>query len=264
MKILIADGYNLLYRSRTGFYKGSNPIVFNFFRSFKALVEKFDADKVYFVLEGAPKKRKELAPEYKAQRVYSDHDDFYRQRKIIISMLEEMFPVFVTRHEDHECDDVIGALATDIHSNDECVILSSDTDFIQVLKQDCDRIKLYNPVRKSFVQAPDYNYVEWKALAGDKSDNIEGFERVGSKTAEKLIRSPELLSEFLSHPGRMEKFEKNLELIKFENVDAQAIQYSRCEYDGDKVKSVFTQMEFSSMINEKYWQNFERVFNSGN
>ena len=78
MKILIADGYNLLYRSRTGWGQGDNPIVFNFLRSFKALVEKFNPDKTYFVLEGRPKKRKDLLPEYKAQRVYSDHDDFYR------------------------------------------------------------------------------------------------------------------------------------------------------------------------------------------
>ena len=54
MKVLLLDGYNLLFRARSGWKQGDNPIVFNFLRSFRMLVGKFNPDRVYFVLEGRP------------------------------------------------------------------------------------------------------------------------------------------------------------------------------------------------------------------
>lgn len=263
MKILIADGYNLLYRARTGWGKGDNPIVFNFIRSFKALVEKFNPDKTYFVLEGRPKKRKALMPEYKAQRVYTDHDDFYRQRKMCIEFVKTYLPVEVLRHEDHECDDVIGYIATSRHMDDECIVISSDTDFIQLLDADDSRVKLYNPIRKKFIEAPGYDYVAWKALTGDKSDNIPGFDRVGPKTAEKLITDVEKLEKFLSIDDRLTRFRKNIELIKFEEIDDGKLEIDCGSYNSEAIKEIFKSMKFDSMLNERYWNNFERVFTNG-
>ena len=260
MKILVADGYNLLYRARTGFYKGENPIVFNFIRSFKALVEKFNPELTYFVIEGSPKARLNILPDYKGQRTYSDHDDFRRQRKMCIDILKKHFPVFVAQHEDHECDDVIGTIVNDIHPCDECVIVSTDTDFIQLIDKIHERVKLYNPVKKEFVEAPDYDYVAWKALTGDKSDNIEGFKRVGPATAQKLVTSKEKLDSFLDTEEKLTKFNTNVQLIKLEDVDVDKIRFSACKYDSKAVREIFESLEFDSLLNEKYWRNFERVF----
>jgi DNA polymerase-1 len=263
LKILIADGYNLLYRARSGYLKGDNPIVFNFIRSFKALVEKFNPDITYFVLEGIPKKRKQLLPEYKAQRVYTDLDDFVRQRGVCISLLRKYLPVKVVLHEDHECDDVIGALAKVKHPNDECIIISSDTDFIQLLSSSSDKIKLYNPIKKVFIEAPEYDYVMWKALTGDKSDNIPGFDRVGPATARKLVTNAEKLEKFLSVEDRLTLFEKNIELIRLENVDCKKLQISKSVYHSNEIKNEFKTMKFTSLLSDKYWNNFERVFSNG-
>ena len=57
MKVVLFDGMNLIHRARSGFMKGEDAIVFSFFRSLKPLVEKFQPDKAYFVLEGRPKHR---------------------------------------------------------------------------------------------------------------------------------------------------------------------------------------------------------------
>lgn len=263
MKILILDGYNLLYRARTGFGKGDNPIVFNFIRSLKAIVEQFSPDQTYFVLEGSPKKRKQMMPEYKAQRKYSDHDDFYRQRKLCIEFVKNHLPIHVAKHEDHECDDVIAHLVNSQHINDECVVVSSDTDFIQLLTENSDRVALYNPVRKSFISATPYNYVHWKALVGDKSDNIEGFKKVGPKTAQKLLSDKDKLNEFLSTDDKLTKFNLNVELISFEDVNNNGIKMSVGNFASSKVKEIFETMQFDSMLNEKYWQKFERVFGNG-
>jgi DNA polymerase-1 len=178
MRVLLIDGYNMLHRSRTGWAKGENPIVFNFFRSFRSVVDKFKPDVTYFVLEGRPVKRLDMMGEYKGQRVYHDKDDFNRQRKEIIQILKDKFPVNVVRHPNYECDDVLAAIATDTHTNDECIVISSDTDFYQLL-QNHNSLKLYNPVKKEFITPPPFDYVTWKALRGDATDNIPGFKGVG-------------------------------------------------------------------------------------
>ena len=85
MKVLFLDAYNLIYRARSGFTKGEYAIIYNFFRHVRPLVEKFNPDKVYFVLEGNPTFRKQLSEgAYKDNRK-SAGDDFHRQKAAIIN-----------------------------------------------------------------------------------------------------------------------------------------------------------------------------------
>tara|TARA_Y100000591_G_C21748473_1_gene653335 strand:- start:1 stop:801 length:801 start_codon:yes stop_codon:yes gene_type:complete len=264
MKVLFVDGYNMLYRARAGWAKGENPIVYTFFRSFRATVEKFDPDIVYFVLEGMPVKRINMLSEYKAQRTYHDKDDFRRQRKLIINMLKEEFPVRVVRHENYECDDVLANLAYVTHKDDECVVVSSDTDFYQML-QVHENLKLYNPVRKKFIETPEVDYVVWKALKGDASDNIEGFQGIGNKRATALASDASLLENFLNKAeGNKEKFELNKELVRFHDMgtDMSEIEYSKVSSNWSAVKSAFNDMEFFSITNDKPWDKFTKTFDS--
>ena len=186
--ILLLDAYNLIYRDRyTGMNKVNNSTVFNFFRGVRPLVEKFNPDITYFVLEGRPKKRLEVSPDYKGQRVYTDKDDFNRQRKDIINIVKEFFPFVVARHNEFECDDIINYLANGMHKNDNVTIISSDTDFIQILNEYPKTVRLYNPISKKYRENTEYDYVAWKAMVGDKSDNIPGVPRIGKKTATKIL-----------------------------------------------------------------------------
>ena len=263
MKVLLVDGYNMLHRARSGWNKGDNPIVYTFFRSFRSVVEKFKPDTVYFVLEGRPVKRLEMMEQYKAQRVYHDKDDFHRQKRLIISMLKENFPVHVVRHPNYECDDLLANLATVKHVNDECIVISSDSDFYQLL-QTHENLKLYNPIRKKFIETPEHDYVTWKALKGDSSDNIPGFKGVGNKTASKLAGSPDLLEEFLSHEERNSKFALNCEMIRFHDMASELgnIEKSECKPYWDDIKNDFSEMEFFSIISEKFWPKFVGTFSA--
>lgn len=263
MKVLLIDGYNMLYRARSGWAKGDNPIVYTFFRSFRAAVNNFSPDRVYFVLEGKPVQRLKLLGEYKAQREYHDKDDFQRQKRLIIKMLKEDFPVHVVRHKDYECDDVLANLAYVTHKNDECVVISSDTDFYQML-QNHRSVKLYNPIRKKFIETPEVDYVLWKALKGDTADNIEGFAGIGNKRATSLMKDAEKLEEFLSAPGRREKFMTNCELIRFHNMTGKMheVESSGTEFNIDKLYEAFSEMSFSSITSEKFWPKFVSTFSS--
>ena len=263
MKVLLVDGYNMLYRSRSGWAKGDNPIVYTFFRSFRAAVNKFKPDRVYFVLEGKPIKRLAMMEEYKAQRVYHDKDDFHRQKRLVIQTLKDLFPVHVVRHPYYECDDVLAELASVTHKEDECIVVSSDTDFYQLL-QTHESLKLYNPIRKKFIESPETHYVSWKALRGDSSDNIDGFRGIGDKRAALLLENKEAFRDFLSKDGHQEKFDRNCEMIRFHDLgkDLDDIERSDVDFRVTDIKTMFDTMKFHSITNEKFWPKFVETFDN--
>jgi DNA polymerase I len=262
MKVLLLDGYNLIYRARySNMNKGEYSTIFNFFRSVRPLIEKFDPDLCYFVLEGRPKKRLEVSSDYKGQRVYHDKDNFNAQRKEIIRIVRNYFPFKIARHEDYECDDVIGYLASDVHEEDDTTIISSDTDFIQSINE---KVSVYSPVKKEFLEKTDYDYVKWKALVGDKSDNIEGFSRVGDKTAQKLLSNKEDFERFLLKENNQKKFDQNVFMIKFHDLtlDKNNIQYTLPNnIVWKELKEVFVNYSFNSIIGkEKTWTKYINTF----
>ena len=269
MKVVLFDGMNLIYRSINRFNKGDHPLTYQFYRSFKPLMEKFKPDLAYFVLEGKPKHRTETYEGYKSNRP-SQPSSFWRQQGEILSIMRNL-PVIQIRHPDYECDDVIANLAKyHTEAGNNVVIVSGDSDFIQVFDtMDRDLIDIYHPIKKVLVEKPDHVYLDWKALRGDVSDNIPGIKGVGDKTATKIINSPELMSETLSDPAKKEIFERNKSLIGFHWFDdlTNDMQNEGVEvlYPMTSLSSVmqsFEDMGFESMTSEKYWPKFEAAFQS--
>lgn len=268
MRTLLVDGHNFLHRSRSGFNAGEFPVVYNFFRGFRALVEKIDPNRIVFVMEGHPKARHALLPEYKANREVEqgskEHQalqEFFRQVKVITGLLETRFPVSVVHHPDHECDDVIANIIRRGSRAVEYVIASNDSDFIQLL--DTENVSIYNPMKKGYVAGPDYDYVTWKALRGDGSDNIPGIPGIGDVGAATLVNDPSALKTFLSNKQHAEIFSRNYELIKFvewSDEEALGMTCSEPTRDWDDVKSSFRSFGFRSMLEEPAWGKFVGTF----
>ena len=265
MKVLLLDGYNLIHRARHSCgcgFKGDNAMVYSFFRSLRPLIEKFAPDKAYFVIEGWPKHRLEVAPDYKANRVRHDRDGFQIQKKKIIDLLKTSFPLTVVQHKDYECDDVLAGLIKHRHSKDECVVVSSDSDFFQLYNHHSN-VQVYNPVRKAVMPAPQYDYVTWKALRGDGADNIPGFKGIGDKRATNLVLNETALNDFLnkdaSYPAL---FEMNKMLIGFHDMasEMESVSYWDSCVSWEDVKQVFNGLEFFSITNDKSWKKFVDTF----
>ncbi len=262
-KVAILDGYNLLYRARYSARwqtPGPHTITYNFFRSLRKLLEDIDCEKIYFVLEGYPKARMEASPDYKGTREYEKDESYSLQKKEIIEILEKYFPVTLARHPDYECDDVIAHIAKEVHGKDEAIVVSTDTDFYQLFS--LDNVKIYNPIKKSFVEKIDFDYVTWKALRGDSADNIHGFKGVGDKTALKLTNDTKLLREFLDkEEGRQDKFTHNHFMIKFHNLEnLELLRFSKSTFDEKAALEEFKKFDFKSMVKEKPWKKFTDTF----
>ena len=269
MKVVLFDAMNLIHRSRNSFSKGEHALTYSFFRSFKPLAEKFKADLAYFVLEGKPAHRSGEYSQYKSNRP-AQPSSFWRQCGEILETMKSL-PVVQIKHPDYECDDVIANLAKHhCDSGNEVIIVSFDSDFIQVFdNMNPDLVKIYHPIKKVFIENPDYIYLDWKALRGDVSDNIPGIKGVGDKTATKIIKDRALMEKTLADPQKKMIFDRNRSLIQFHWFDdlSNDLQDSGSEVvypdvSFDAVRSSFAGMNFDSMLSDKYWTKFVAAFES--
>ena len=254
--ILCIDGHNFMHRARAGFTKGGYSIVFNFFRNLRKLVEDQNPTRVYFVLEGHPRARYEMMEDYKANRAIDPETmvDFHRQKRIIVGLLKEYFPIAVVRHPHHECDDTIYNLINRSSTAIPWTVVSNDTDFIQLL-QAFNHVELWNPMKKEYVDAPPYNYIMWKALRGDDSDGIPGFKGAGERTAAKLVPAEDKPREFLPEDTGLISF---MEWDHKESLQMQTWQAQ--EPKEECLRVAFDTMGMKSITKEKYWKRFGDTF----
>lgn len=263
MHVLFLDAYNLIHRARSGFTKGENPVIYNFFRSLRPIVEKFNPDKVYFVLEGNPAHRVSISEGlYKSNRPQQNRS-FYEQKAGIINIIKECFPFIIVKHPDLECDDTIATLSS-IHAREghKVTIVSSDSDFLQLLNVFTENFQIYHPIKKTFFEKPEFDYVMWKALRGDPTDNIKGIKGVGDKTALKLVSSNEMLTDFLKDEENFKIFEKNVNLIRLVDFSQSLSDLEKSEpsKDFNKLRDIFESMSFSSMLKDDTWEKYCKTF----
>tara|TARA_Y100000592_G_C5271194_1_gene221939 strand:- start:238 stop:600 length:363 start_codon:yes stop_codon:yes gene_type:complete len=119
------------------------------------------------------------------------------------------------------------------------------------------------------MEKPDFNYIAWKALRGDPSDNIEGFKGIGDKRAKSLIESNEKLKQFLSTSEEfLNKFKLNVRLISFHKLTEEEVNtikwFNLNSLNEENIKNEFTKMNFNSIVGkEKSWNNYINTFKLG-
>ncbi len=254
--VLIIDGLNLIHRARVAMQEAEHGCTFAALRSIRSLIDRFKPDVAYFVMEGVPRRRIEASEgTYKAQRVGMD-DSFRNQKRQITDIISRHLPVIITRHPDYEADDVIAHLAEKHHHEDRVTIVSTDTDFTQLLRPDDRRITLYSPIKDIFVEAPPYDYVRWKALRGDGADNIPGIPGIGDKRATILVTEEGALEAFfIKKPETRAIFEHNLNMIGFEDLTNtwNQVTFSVPARHNDELRSRMQSLDIVSLTNDKTW-----------
>lgn len=152
--------------------------------------------------------RNDIFPEYKATRAKMP-DDLRPQ----IERIREMVDVFGLPRlemEGAEADDVLGTIARQaVEKGLGVKIITGDRDLLQLVD---DRVYV-NLAGSKLSEAKDYGpqdvvaslgvrpdqVVDYKALVGDKSDNIPGVTGVGEKTALSLLEKYPTLDEIYAH-----------------------------------------------------------------
>ncbi len=141
--------------------------------------------------------RDDLYPQYKAQRSAMP-SDLALQIPIIHRIVRAMgWPLLMV--PGIEADDVIGTLATQAHQAKLLTVISTgDKDMAQLVSE---HVRLVNTMARDGGGAewldrdaviakfgvPPERIIDWLSLVGDTVDNVPGVEKVGPKTAVKLL-----------------------------------------------------------------------------
>lgn len=221
-KTYIVDGNSLLFRSYfSTAYTGNlmttqNGIPTNAIFAFHNLIKKIksglkDGDHLFVAFDtGTPTKRKEEFEEYKAQRAPAP-TELVAQMPIAREMLTAM-DICWKEMDGYEADDLAGSMAKEAcGQGDEVVLFTSDKDFLQLLDI-CDHIHVCF-LKKGLTDTIDYTkanlhelfglnpdqITDYKAIAGDSSDNYQGIKGIGDKTAMKLLNQCGHLEDVLQY-----------------------------------------------------------------
>jgi DNA polymerase-1 len=155
--------------------------------------------------EGNITNRKNLYADYKSQRKlkritnWSSFDSLEEESNSVSQQLLRLIdylkqlPISISVIDKLEADDIIGYLAPKF---DQSIIMSADQDFLQLCS---DNVQVYSPIKKKFYGPKEVfdeyglwpqNFINYKVLMGDTSDNLPGVKGLGPKKLFKLF--PEL------------------------------------------------------------------------
>ena len=234
-RVLIVDGLNLYLRAfavNGALNDNGVPVggLTGFLRSLAYAIREVNPTRVIIAYDGqgGSQRRRKIHPEYKANRkpgkritrwdAFKNATEEKDAMKIQFSRLIEyldFLPINVISIDKIEADDTIAYIAHTLLDED-VTILSADQDFLQLVNE---RITVWSPTKKKFytprmVEAdygvPAHNFLMYKVLMGDKSDNLEGVKGLGPKKLPKIV--PDLLTQttldldfILEHAGKGEE-----------------------------------------------------------
>ena len=234
-RVLIVDGLNLYLRAfavNGALNDNGVPVggLTGFLRSLAYAIREINPTRVIVVYDGqgGSQRRRKIHPNYKSQRksskritrwdAFKNTTEEKEAMKIQFSRLIEyldFLPINVISIDRIEADDTIAYIAHTL-MNEDVTIMSSDQDFLQLVNE---RITVWSPIKKKFYTprmvmddygVPAHNFLMYKVLMGDKSDNIEGVKGLGPKKLPKIV--PDLLTQntldldfILEHAGKGEE-----------------------------------------------------------
>ncbi|MER6444070.1 5'-3' exonuclease [Streptomyces venezuelae] len=222
--LLLVDGHHLLYRAHFGFPKRFEALdgtdVTGAF-GFVALLRKAHREHghghevlVVFDAEDGADGRIQADAGYKANRAAADHSPI--QALAPLKAMLDLGAVRWLEWPGTEGDDVLATIAAREAAGRAVVVLSGDRDLYGLLAQ--DGIRILNPQAppgRQVVTAPAVadrygvtpaQWADFRALTGDRSDNLPGVQGVGPVTAARLLAGGRRLEGLPdTAPGRLAK-----------------------------------------------------------
>lgn len=200
--LMIVDGLNLAFRY---LHAKSDNFVEDYIRVVDSLKRSYKAGKVIIVCDkGSSKYRKEIYPEYKANRKekYETQteeekkrfDAFFAEFEATMLQIETVYPVL--RFDGIEADDIAAYICSkvDAFPISEVWLISSDKDWDLLITEQVSRFSYVT--RKEVTWDNWYTHYDYspedhisiKCLMGDTGDNVKGVKGIGPKRAAELVQ----------------------------------------------------------------------------
>ena len=275
-KILLLDSNSLMHRayhalpnlkSTKGLYTGA---IYGFLSILLKIIKEQNPTHIAaaFDLHG-PTFRHEMYKEYKATRKPMDEE--LRQQVEPLKELITAMGIKIVSMQGYEGDDILGTLSK--RFDDDCVIVTGDRDSFQLVspttkvfwtKKGVSDIEVYDVDRLLQDGFTVQQFIDYKALRGDTSDNVPGIPGVGEKTAKQLLEQFGSLENILANadkiPGKLGQNvanNKELALLSRELVTINCNVPVECTLDdiaftpvySSAVKQKLAEFEITSLAN---------------
>ena len=220
--LYLIDGHALAYRMYFALTAGGSSArwqtskgeptagIYGFARELIRIIEQEKPEYIAVAFDMGKTFRDKIFPEYKGTREKMP-DDLRPQIGRIREMVDA-FNIPRLEMEGFEADDVLGSIAR---------IASEQGLGVKIITGDRDLLQLVNERTTVYLAGDDQNYitdedvikklgvrpnqvVDYKALVGDKSDNIPGVAGIGEKTAIALIEKFQTLDNIYAHIDEVE------------------------------------------------------------
>ena len=282
-RLIIIDGNSLINRA---YYAIQKPMI---------TADGFYTQAIYGFLNMLSKIRKDYEPTHmlvafdrKAPTFrHIEYADYKAGRKKMPMELAMEMPVLkdildamgIYRFEidGYEADDIIGTTAKMAEAQDlESFIITGDRDALQlatdltkviITKKGISEFKLYDDAAMIEEYGFDHvQFIDYKGLRGDSSDNIPGIAGVGDKTASKLIQQFGSIENMLAHSDEISsaKLREKIEdgamdalmskrlatIITNVPVDYSIDDLTIKDTDYEKLREIYNKLEFRKFLKE--------------
>jgi 5'-3' exonuclease len=239
MKYALIDTANTFFRARhvanrnTDTWEKIGMAMHLTMSSVNQVQRMFGVDHVVFCLEGRSW-RKEFYTPYKAhrkidesamtEREIEENKMFWETYEAFTTFLREKTNTSVLRVPNAEADDII-ARFVHLHPDDEHFIISSDTDFVQLI---AENVHQYNGVAGQLIKLDGYFNDRGKPVKDKKTGEHKLLEDPEYLLFKKIIRGDSTDNVFSAYPGVREKGSKNSVGIKeaFEDREKQGFKWN--------------------------------------
>src|SRR5512138_1048115 len=277
----LIDGHALAYRMFFALTAGGSSTrwqtskgeptagIYGFARELLRILEKEQPEYLAVAFDTGKTFRDQIHAEYKGTR--AKMPDELRPQIGRIRELVDAFNIPRLEMEGFEADDVLGSVARTAAKQGLGVkIITGDRDLLQLVNErttvylagdDLNYITDEDVIKKLGVR-PD-QVVDYKALVGDKSDNIPGVTGIGEKTAVALIGKFGTLDNIYAHMDEVEnrwkaKLEQNKDkaylsynLAKIRtdlNIKIDLEHAKAGELNSSALEELFKELEFRSLL----------------
>jgi DNA polymerase-1 len=221
-KLIVIDGFAILHRA----YHALPPLnskdgvitnaVYGFFSMFLKLFNDIKPEYITVCFDRPkPTFRKQMYVGYQAHRPAMD-SDLTPQVKLVRDSLKKA-NIKTFELDGYEADDLIGTIAKQVvekKENVKVLIVSGDRDLLQLVNEDVNVIAPITGITKMILfdslkveekyGLKPHQFIDYKALVGDSSDNYPGVTGIGPKTACDLIKKFDTFENIYKNLGKVQ------------------------------------------------------------
>ena len=281
--LYLIDGHALAYRTFFAITKGSPSAfvtnsgeptagIYGFTSVLLRLLEQENPDYIAVAFDTGRTFRDDIYPEYKGTREKMPSELSSQIERI--RQLVDAFNIPRLEIEGYEADDVLGSVARKVSQQGLGVkIITGDRDLLQLVD---DRVIVNLPGKslseakdylpedvKAYIGVPPEKIVDYKALVGDKSDNIPGVAGIGDKTAIALLEKYGDLEGIYSHldeiqAGARKRLEaghdaaflsrKLATIVQDLDIPLDLESARPSQFDPAPIEALFRELEFRSLM----------------